>query len=362
MSPFLQLLNIALGNRTRLDKDLSADEWQEVIESAKKQAVIGLVHRAMMVLPPEQMPERKQKVSLALLSEKISALNGKVNTHIKLLYQQCSDLNLRSCLLKGQGLAALYPCPDARQSGDIDMWVDADHETLIALARNRWPLGAVCYHHIDAKVFDKGPAVEFHIFPTWLNSPRHNRLFHKYLDEVKDRQFSNFNPQLGCNTPTVDFNLVFNMLHLYRHLLQEGIGLRQFIDYYYILRHSDEQSRKTAYGRLCELGLATFCGAVMYLLQELFFLDGGLMLCEPDAGRGEFLIREVELSGNFGTRDERNRYRRNQNIFLRAVNRMRHLSRYFSFATSEVLWAPYFKVRQYVWRLINFGDGQGLRR
>ena len=35
--------------------------------------------------------------------------------------------------------------------------------------------------------------------------------------------------------PTVEFNIIFQLTHIYSHLMNEGIGLRQLLDYYYVL-------------------------------------------------------------------------------------------------------------------------------
>ena len=35
--------------------------------------------------------------------------------------------------------------------------------------------------------------------------------------------------------PTVEFNIIFQLTHIYSHLMNEGIGLRQLVDYYYVL-------------------------------------------------------------------------------------------------------------------------------
>lgn len=350
MTPFFQLLNIALGNRAELDCPISDEQWEDVIAQAKKQAVVGLIFKAMMSLPPEQMPVRRYKIRIALLTEKIVGKNRRVMTEIRQLSEECRAMGLRCCLLKGASLAALYPDPELRQSGDIDLWVDLKHDELLKLVGERWKLGSMCYHHVDAKCFEKGTSVELHIYPTWMNSPFNNRRFHKYLDDVKEVQFTNYDETLGCNVPTPEFNLVFNMMHLYRHLLQEGIGLRQFIDYYYILKNSAPEERRRALQQLNRMGIDRFIPAVMYLMQTCFGLEDEFLLCRSDAKDGEFLLREVELSGNFGKTDSRNRYRINQALYLRVLHRFQHLSRFTRFAASEVLWAPVFKTYQFVWR------------
>lgn len=353
MNYFLQLLRYALYGDCPLEQPLDEQTWEEIFAIAKKHAVIGLVFDAAMSHPAALQPPRRVKVRMALLAEKIVSKNKVMTERAASLFATLKDMGLRSCLLKGQSLAMLYPKPELRQCGDIDMWVEGEYRNTLKKMQSKWNTGEVWYHHVDVDIFGKAPQVEVHFYPSWMNSPKYNRRFHKYLAEMGPAQFSNYNETLGCCVPTTEFNLVFNMIHIYRHLLSEGIGLRQLVDYCMILLHSNQEQRHHAMEQLEYLGIADFVPSVMYVMQECFCLEDGQLLCPPEDKGGSFLLDEVLTAGNFGRTDSRNKWRHNQNVFQKAIHRYQHLSRFVMFAPSEVLWSPYFKVRQFLWKKIN---------
>lgn len=351
MTSFIKLINIALGNADALDAPLSEDQWMQVCESAKKQAVVGLVYQAMMALPQDQMAPRRIKVRLALMAERIVSRNAYFNDFIPGVVDECKCRGMSSCLLKGQGFALMYPDPRYRQCGDVDIWVDASCQDILDKAPKEWNVKGIWYH--DILFIAQKLNLEIHIRPTWMNSPFNNARLQAYFEAEKMRQMSNFNKDLGCCTPTADFNLVYNMIHLYRHILFEGIGLRQFVDYFFVLKNSSGNDRAKAMSLLRELGIGSFVPAVMYVLQTLFMLPDEYLLTSPDTSKGEFLLDEIYKSGNFGKYDERNKARTGQNLLVLAMHRMRRLLHFWAFAFSEVAWAPYFKIRQVIWQRIN---------
>lgn len=353
MSPFIQLLNIALGNMKALDAPLSEDQWTQVCDMAKKQAVVGLVYNAMLVLPQDQKAPRKSKVVLALMAEKIAQKNAILNAAIPEIVQAWQSRGVSSCLLKGQGLALLYPDPMCRQCGDIDLWVDAKCDEILEKVPGEWTTKDVWYHHVDVQLPSHMVNLEVHMRPSWMNSPFNNNRLQAYFEAEKSRQMSNFNETLGCCTPTADFNLVYNMIHLYRHILFEGIGLRQFVDYFYVLKNSSASQRAKAMEQLRSLGIGGFVPAVMHVLKTLFMLPDEYLLTAPDVSKGEFLVDEIYMSGNFGQTDPRNKWSGSQNYIGKGIHRMKHLSRFIGFAFSEVVWAPYFKIRQVIWKRLN---------
>lgn len=185
-----------------------------------------------------------------------------------------------------------------------------------------------------------------------MNSPIYNRRLHRYFASCAETQFSNYNEALGCCVPTTGFNLVFNMIHIYRHLLLEGIGLRQLLDYAFVLRNSDPDQRADAMRTLRYLGIGDFVPSVMYVMKECFHLGDEWLLCSPESRGGSFLLDEILTAGNFGSKDSRNKWRHNQNRLQKAIHRYEHLSRFVMYAPSEVLWSPYFKIRQFIWKKI----------
>ena len=77
-----------------------------------------------------------------------------------------------------------------------------------------------------------------HYRPSFLLCFSHDRKLQKYYERVKEEQFSHrvmLGEQGEIAIPTVEFNLIFQLTHIYAHLMNEGIGVRQLVDYYYVL-------------------------------------------------------------------------------------------------------------------------------
>ncbi|MBR4041825.1 MAG: nucleotidyltransferase family protein [Bacteroidaceae bacterium] len=152
-------------------------------------------------------------------------------------------------------------------------------------------------------------------------------------------------------TPTLAFNRVYILLHIYRHLFHEGIGLRQLLDYYFVLHQGfTEEERTETMRTLRSLRMQRFTAAVMWVLQEVFAMDDRYLLTDPNEEEGRFLLSEIMLAGNFGHYDER--IKRSAKVtewglFCRRVGRnLRFLRSY----PSEVLWSPFFKLWHAVFR------------
>ena len=143
----------------------------------------------------------------------------------------------RTCILKGQGNALMYPNPYSRTPGDIDIWVEGEDKRVISFVRSISPHEKACYHHIEFPSY-KGVEVEVHYRPSFLLCFWNNRKLQKYYERVKEEQFSHrvmLGEQGEIAIPTMEFNLIFQLTHIYAHLMNEGIGLRQLVDYYYVL-------------------------------------------------------------------------------------------------------------------------------
>lgn len=358
MHGFIQLIHIALGRKETLDAPLSDGDWDKMYAFAKKHALLGIVYKAIMSLPSEQLPPRRVKIQFALAAEKIASRNKVMDEYSASATAMMKELGMQACVLKGQAVARRYPWPDARQSGDIDLWVDKDIDAVLPLLRSRWELNEVFYHHAGIRPFpDTKTEVEVHFMPSWMYNPFTNRKLQEYFRGNSQKQFDNFLSDMGFSSATCGFDCVFSLVHIFRHLFLEGIGLRQIIDYHFILQDSSSEERRDAYVMACGIGMERFVPALMYVLKYVTGLEDEKLLCSPDERSGEFLLHEILRSGNFGRYDSRNvPIRLNGKKELLSVRFFRRLKRLFTFfgiAPGEVLWAPFFKVWQQIWRMVH---------
>lgn len=111
------------------------------------------------------------------------------------------------------------------------MWVPGDYKRTTKYLKGLGALGKVTANHAEAKVFED-TEVEVHPIPAIFRCPWTNRKWKRFCKEHQgDWQEVN-----GLTVPSITFNLVYLMAHKYLHLLREGIGLRQMVDYYFVLK------------------------------------------------------------------------------------------------------------------------------
>ena len=170
------------------------------------------------------------------------------------------------------------------------------------------------FHHVEFPVFRDVP-VELHFMPVSMNNPLYNRRMQRWFEERKDEQMQNrveLSESAGkVPVPTWEFNIVYQLAHMMHHFFDEGIGLRQMMDYYYLLRTTDNRQQTTDSRRrttdnrsmvdtLRHLNLYHFAGAVMWVLHEVMGLEKCLFIVPADEWRGRLLLDEILKGGNFG--------------------------------------------------------------
>lgn len=358
-----QLIQVALGHGKCLPYMPSADDWKQMYYEACKQAIVGICFEGVQRLPKEQQPPSGLLLQWFALAEQIKQRNVLVNERVFELQRLLEADGLRACVLKGQGVAHYYKIRDEslelrantlglyRQSGDIDVWVDGERNEIIRYMKARYTCGKAVIHHIDVEVFDD-VSVEVHFVPSYAYCLPRYRAYKRFFKAYKEECF--VSSGLGFCVPSLRFNVVYMLMHIFRHVFHEGIGLRQLMDYYFLLlsfhRTHGEHGPTNANRWLRELGLLRFAGAVMYVEREVFGLQKENMICEPDEKVGRFLLDEIMRAGNFGQYDPRIRDAHSGGSVMLY---MKHVKRLFSmvrFYPSEVLWAPFWKVGHLVWR------------
>ena len=305
---FFELLRIALGTQKGLASPLTTEEWSEIPEIAVKQCVMGLLLSAIEKLPRGQRPPNNILLAIHDRVQEIEEQSRYIN---KLTYATSKRFEVDgfpNCILKGQGIATLYPNPLRRESGDIDVWLQGDRDKIIEYVRSVGEAHEPSSLHIGFELKD-GTPVEAHFTPSFFSNPFIDRKFNRWAKEQQAEQNTHYVPFDNGTIlpiPTVDFNLIFILNHAYQHFIGTGVGLRQLIDYFYVLKHAKENAQiPSCLSLLKRFHLTKFAAAVSWLLHEKLGLPSEYLIVEPNAKEGEFLLKEALLTGNFGHSDKR---------------------------------------------------------
>ena len=235
---FFDFLRFCIGSAKEIPDTLNEADWEELYGIAQKQCLVGVLFDGIKKLPAEHVGMEKELLLHWMAeSQMLEKANARLNDATIQVSEWFQKKGFRTCILKGQGNALMYPNPYSRTPGDIDIWVEGGDKRVISFVRSISPHEKACYHHIEFPSY-KGVEVEVHYRPSFLLCFWHNRKLQKYYERAKEEQFSHrvmLGEQGEIAIPTMEFNLIFQLTHIYAHLMNEGIGLRQLLDYYYVL-------------------------------------------------------------------------------------------------------------------------------
>lgn len=360
---FFDFLRFCIGSAKEIPGSLKEVDWKELYAIAQKQALLGVLFHGVQRLPKELAPEQKLLMQWMVMAEQIRKQNIKLFQDSVKVCQNFENEGFANCILKGQGNALLYPDPYMRTPGDIDIYLAGGRKRVMQYINKVCPNQVMRYHHVDFPVMKT--AIEVHFTPSYMFFLIHNSRMQKWFGKVMDLQCSNVvtlpDGYGEITVPTMSFNVIYILSHLYRHVFTEGIGLRQLLDYYFVvmmwhtdltnLTDSDSADLAALQRELKRLGLWKFAGAVMYVLHEVFGLEEDMMIVPMNEKEGMFLLDEIMRGGNFGQYDDRLGDKTGEGkvhrYFRMSLRNMRFVKHY----SSEALCEPLFRTWFFFWKV-----------
>ena len=394
---FFEFLRFCIGTVQEVPSSLKGADWRALYAMARKQCLVGVLFDGIKRLPADVGMDKGLLFQWMAQNQTLRKANARLDKAAVEVAEWFGRKGFRTCVLKGQGNALLHPPGMERTPGDIDLWVDGGDRKVVSFVRSLSPDEKVCYHHIGFPEYN-GVEVEVHFRPSFLFCFRHNRCLQGYYERVMDEQFAHkvkLGGQGEVAVPKAEFNLIFQLTHIFTHLMNEGIGLRQLLDYFFVLKNTDfignadgdgfllntdftdytDKSLGNTDGdgfllntnctdriggnvdgvdrgllqdELRRLGLWEFAGAVMYIMKEVFGLEDNRLIVPPDVKRGRLVLKEVLEAGNFGQYDKRNWFGHSAlGHNLQRLYRDMRLVRYFP---EEALSEPFFRIWHFFWR------------
>jgi len=210
---------------------LSHSEFEELMALAGEQTVTGLVGDCL--IKNNIKLEREDALSLFAKLKAIEKRNAHVNENLVSFVNFMERKGVDYIIVKGQVAGALYPNPDVRMSGDVDLYFVGDnYEKIKGLVEQR--LGKQLSKLSDGKhvEFEVNSVVfELHEKLSRLATRKHQ----EYWDQMIDNAILE-----GTDTVTIagkeiktlsaTYNALYIFVHLFYHMTASGVGLRQLCD------------------------------------------------------------------------------------------------------------------------------------
>lgn len=371
---FFDFLRFCIGSAKDIPSTLKGADWNELYAIARKQALVGIMFEGVKRLPQELWPPRNVILQWAMMVESIKLRNRQATDVCLRLTEALSKDGFETCILKGQanhvyydGLNSKHSLGQLRICGDVDAWIWPKEKTkhpvksIIDYCQSKKILLSLCHLHAEVKPVN-GVPVEIHLRPSFLNAPWSNLCFQKLFKSVVFE--NNEIDECGLiKKLRIDYDLIFQMNHIYRHLLDEGVGMRQILDFYVLLKvyqkerqgQSGMMNVDVLMKHISDSGMKRFASALMFVLQEIFGLDDEELLCPVSEKHGVFLMEEMMAAGNFGHYDERMKTLavKKGKLSYQLQKAQRRFKRNLRFLTSypeEVICEPFARIYHFIWR------------
>lgn len=363
---FIELLQVSLGTRDVLFRMPSAAEWAGLMAESQRQAILGVMLCGIEKLPKEQQPPQSLLFQWIGVTVHIEQSNALTSEACKMVTERFDKDGFYACVLKGQANHRYYPDGMAkrRSCGDVDVWVvpkdrrnrKDDVVRVLEYVDGNYEMEGLCWLHCNYTE-KNGVPIEVHFHPSFMNEPCKNRRFLRHFADIEKTKTRELIGGEGLPVMRIDEDVIYQMNHIFRHLIDEGVGLRQIIDYYWLFLAWDKQhqrSKQETMRLVSHLGMKRFAGALMYVMKEICGMQEELLLCPKSVKDGQFLLSEVMIAGNFGHDDPRMGALVSQSGLTRQLSQAgRRFKRNLRFLTNypgEVIWEPFARMYHFAWK------------
>lgn len=307
-SCFFTLLREALWRKNEsLPNELSEEECITLFALAEKQAVFGLIIDSLM-RNNVKMPQMKVFEAIGTL-EQLKNANRHVNEGVSDLHQLMKRYGVNYAVIKGQAVATCYPEPLLRQSGDIDYYSNSGYyDRSMQAVKDMWKFAPEIHGSEKHADYDyKGNRYEAHFLLTDLHCKRRNDYLQSVIDSDQRSTVTINGEKVRTFSPTLHSLYIF--LHIYFHLIELGVGLRQCCDWAMMLHAcKDEIDHEAIKRHLQALGMEKAykaCGAILVRDLGLPSDEFTYKLTDKDMRYADRILNVVFYRGNMGHYNKR---------------------------------------------------------
>ncbi len=269
-SVLFSLLRLGLGTSTDIQKENISDlfissekEWMALEEIVSFQGVSGVALDGLQVIMAElgsscfahsDLRDFWQDFILqwiGVVEQYYSAGNMQQMMVVDNIQQKWAEAGIRMMLMKGQAIGVYYPVPNHRCPGDIDCYLFNDYAKGNEVAK-KWAdtVDEGWYKH--SQIFYAGQLIENHQFFVHTREGKSSKMLEKLMiDELKNVNFEKL-PETDVLLPPPMFNALFLTYHALSHFLEEGLKLKQLVDWAMFLNRDADKIDWPRFYSLCE--------------------------------------------------------------------------------------------------------------
>lgn len=222
--------------------DAANDEWQQCFDMALPQQVLAMTFPVISTLPKERRPNFPLWAKWMAFAQNIADQSKRKREAVRMIGCWLEEDGLSTMIIKGFSLAVLYPQPDLRECGDIDIYSGKDYAAVNAcFEKHGLKIGQADGHHVHINI--DGISVEHHFA---LHNSRVKNGMEGPVEVLQRLAATERRPTMlpGICFPNPTFTALFTAWHAHKHFLAEKIELRHVIDWALALKQlSDSEAQ-----------------------------------------------------------------------------------------------------------------------
>ena len=288
---FLQILADHLAGKNTAPR--VGVDWRALSQFAHAHQVEGIVYIQCRDFMPAEVCafcRRFYKVSLFYYANR--------KTLIQNIREAFSANDIPFFIAKGLEVAKYYPVPSLRTMGDTDLIVHAhDRERAAKTLAN---LGFAYDYEYTGKeqIFSYNRMeVELHydlVYEEVVTLAEHQAFFNNCWDYVQDGELDH------------SFHFLYLITHLRKHLMNQGVGFRQFMDISTVARNDASLNWPWIEEKLDELRLRRFLEVCFALTERWFGIAAPIRTARPEETFIERAAEKIFADGVFGFDNKEN--------------------------------------------------------
>ena len=277
-------------------------DWQEVFDESKLQSVSAI---AIADVPPELLPDDIAK-AWEKESFKILMNNTRVGSEHAQLHKILSDADIPYVILKGSASASYYPDPMLRSMGDVDFLINKTDIGKVDLLLRKNGYQPQPSNHECERGYRKGLSTwELHWAVNGVPGGEVGDRINGYLADIIPSAVLTSSVDGEYMAPTDFHHGLVMLLHVARHMVTGGIGLRHLCDWAVFAAKVGEEFPAIFEEKLKSVGLWRFAQLLTQLSVEYLKCPPQNWMGELESELTDALKDDVFAAGNFGTKDKK---------------------------------------------------------
>lgn len=302
---YINILADFLNQRETIpDKELGVKEWKEISRISGIQKTQGILWKQCGSYLKKHHRGIAEKVHKGFQNDVFKSVYYEED--LKEVDQLLTDAGVPYTLMKGSVLYSLYPEPRLRTMSDIDVIIRSEDRFSSNEAMKKAGYDVIIPTRAEY-VYERD-IIEYEFHDKMISEPLANHIdYEAYFDQVWKYVRQPENGESMYHPMDENFHFIFLFVHIAKHVLNAGMGMRSYMDLPVIAREIGEKMDwEWISAELEKLGLLTFAGVCEAFCEKWFGIGFPI---KPVVISDEFFestTRKILGEGIYGHEDQEN--------------------------------------------------------